>query len=335
MPGTGVDAPRAWDNLIAAGRPGGRGVTDRGRGSGVAYERSPDCRRFASRGVMTSARAKGRGDERVHRARPRRRRRVRARDAHREHDRRVDEQRQGADRARVRRDDHPGQGAQRLRRRRGGRRSPTGSGTPPTAARTSSTWRSSSARRPSRPSRSRGSRRRCATRAPRARWSSAPPATRPSTRVAYPGRAARGRLGRRRDRALLPGRVLQHRRRASTSWRPAAARTRRCSAASPAACRTGRTGARSCSSRSRARQAFRYTTQLQGHVDGGGARLGHGRADHRLGRARPEADGQAIEVRLKTTARDLGRPGKDLQYGAGLIDAGAATAPPPRANRGA
>ena len=26
LPGTGVDAPRAWDNLIAAGRPGGRGV---------------------------------------------------------------------------------------------------------------------------------------------------------------------------------------------------------------------------------------------------------------------------------------------------------------------
>ena len=32
-------------------------------------------------------------------------------------------------------------------------------------------------------------------------------------------------------------------------------------------------------------------------------------------------------MRLKTTARDLGRPGKDFQYGAGLIDAGAATAP--------
>ena len=47
----------------------------------------------------------------------------------------------------------------------------------------------------------------------------------------------------------------------------------------------------------------------------------------------PRPTAQAIEVRLKATARDLGRPGKDLQYGAGLIDAGAATAP--RASRGA
>jgi serine protease len=34
-----------------------------------------------------------------------------------------------------------------------------------------------------------------------------------------------------------------------------------------------------------------------------------------------------VEARLKATARDLGRPGKDFQYGSGLIDAGAATAP--------
>ena len=42
MPGTGVDAPRAWDNLIAAGRPGGRGVKIAVVDSGVAYRRSPD-----------------------------------------------------------------------------------------------------------------------------------------------------------------------------------------------------------------------------------------------------------------------------------------------------
>ena len=42
MPGTGVDAPRAWDNLIAAGRPGGRGVTIAVVDSGVAFRRSPD-----------------------------------------------------------------------------------------------------------------------------------------------------------------------------------------------------------------------------------------------------------------------------------------------------
>jgi serine protease len=36
----------------------------------------------------------------------------------------------------------------------------------------------------------------------------------------------------------------------------------------------------------------------------------------------------AIEARLKATARDLGTPGPDVHYGAGLIDARAATAPP-------
>ena len=38
----------------------------------------------------------------------------------------------------------------------------------------------------------------------------------------------------------------------------------------------------------------------------------------------------AIERRLKATARDLGPPGRDTLYGAGLVDAGAATAPPAR-----
>lgn len=42
MPGTGVDAPRAWDHLIAAGRPGGRGVKIAVVDSGVSYRRSPD-----------------------------------------------------------------------------------------------------------------------------------------------------------------------------------------------------------------------------------------------------------------------------------------------------
>ena len=41
---------------------------------------------------------------------------------------------------------------------------------------------------------------------------------------------------------------------------------------------------------------------------------------------RPSPD--AIEARLKATARDLGPPGPDDNYGAGLVDATAATAPP-------
>ena len=41
----------------------------------------------------------------------------------------------------------------------------------------------------------------------------------------------------------------------------------------------------------------------------------------------PRPTAKAVEYRLKSTARDLGTPGKDEQYGSGLIDAGAATAP--------
>jgi serine protease len=52
LPGTGVDAPRAWDNLIAAGKPGGLGVKIAVLDTGLAYEnrgpyrRSPDISRF-------------------------------------------------------------------------------------------------------------------------------------------------------------------------------------------------------------------------------------------------------------------------------------------------
>src|SRR5262249_39141421 len=55
LPGTGVDAPRAWDNMFRVGRPGGKGVKVAVLDSGVAYEnykgfkRSPDLKsiRFA------------------------------------------------------------------------------------------------------------------------------------------------------------------------------------------------------------------------------------------------------------------------------------------------
>src|ERR687885_570827 len=52
LPQVGVDAPRAWDNLIAAGRPGGLGVTVAVLDTGLAYERhgryrrSPDISRY-------------------------------------------------------------------------------------------------------------------------------------------------------------------------------------------------------------------------------------------------------------------------------------------------
>jgi serine protease len=51
----GVDAPRAWDNLIAAGHPGGKGVTVAVLDTGLAYEnrgrfrRDPDISRYRIR----------------------------------------------------------------------------------------------------------------------------------------------------------------------------------------------------------------------------------------------------------------------------------------------
>jgi serine protease len=41
----------------------------------------------------------------------------------------------------------------------------------------------------------------------------------------------------------------------------------------------------------------------------------------------PAPTPEALEAHLKATARDLGRPGTDRRYGAGLVDAAAATAP--------
>ena len=41
----------------------------------------------------------------------------------------------------------------------------------------------------------------------------------------------------------------------------------------------------------------------------------------------PDPTPDAIERRLKQTARDLGPPGKDPHYGAGLLSAAAATDP--------
>ena len=39
----------------------------------------------------------------------------------------------------------------------------------------------------------------------------------------------------------------------------------------------------------------------------------------------PHPSPAALEARLKATARDLGAPGPDSTYGAGLVDAAAAT----------
>jgi serine protease len=41
-----------------------------------------------------------------------------------------------------------------------------------------------------------------------------------------------------------------------------------------------------------------------------------------------DPDPDDVEAHLKATARDLGPPGPDNTYGAGLVDAAAATTPP-------
>jgi serine protease len=68
---------------------------------------------------------------------------------------------------------------------------------------------------------------------------------------------------------------------------------------------------------------YRGTSMAAPHVSGAAALV---IASGLLG-PRPSPD--AIAARLRATARDLGDPGTDDLYGAGLIDAAAATAPPP------
>jgi serine protease len=67
---------------------------------------------------------------------------------------------------------------------------------------------------------------------------------------------------------------------------------------------------------------YRGTSMAAPHVSGTAALV---IASGVLG---PHPAAAAIEAHLKATARDLGAPGPDDVYGAGLIDATAATTPP-------
>jgi serine protease len=69
LPQTGVDAPRAWDNLLAAGRPGGLGVKVAVLDTGLAYERrgrfrrSPDISRYRIADPYSFCPHAGRGND--------------------------------------------------------------------------------------------------------------------------------------------------------------------------------------------------------------------------------------------------------------------------------
>src|ERR1044072_7988245 len=68
LPGTGIDAPRAWDNLIAAGRPGGGGRSGAWAGGRARSAGPADRPHGGRRGLVRAARARR---ARVPRARPR------------------------------------------------------------------------------------------------------------------------------------------------------------------------------------------------------------------------------------------------------------------------
>ena len=265
LPGTGVDAPRAWDNLFAAGQARRQGREDR---------RARQRRRVRQpRALQEVAGPQGdplRQGLRLLRARGQRRDACEGSDAHPnddyghgthvvEHDRRDAEQRPRPDRPRLRRDDHPGQGAQ-----------PHGDGDEETIAegirfavkrgaqiinlsfefgsRTTSRVADPAdrRRRPVRALQGRRDRRRCREHGAQPRRATRPRCRAWSASARSPSTAAP-------PTTPTPARAW-------TSSRPAAARTRRCPT-SRTACRTARSAARSTSSRSRARSSRRSATR--------------------------------------------------------------------------
>ena len=89
-------------------------------------------------------------------------------------------------------------------------------------------------------------------------------------------------------------------------------------------CRRSPAGARHLPDHLHPRPAHvRPPGRLRGHLDGRAARLGDRRARDRLGRAGADPTPADIRDRLLATARDLGPPGPDNRYGAGLVDAAA------------
>ena len=162
------------------------------------------------------------------------------------------------------------------------------------------------------------------------RSSSAPSGNAAARGVAYPARSSDVLVGRRDDRARLPGRLLQQRRRAWTSSRPAAAPD--ADLAGDPNCRPdeprGRDIYQMTFDRARCRR-FGLPGGYMRHLDGRAARVRRPprsssppacSAPH----PSPARDRGAAEGRPRATSA---RPGRDALYGAGLVDAAAATAP--------
>ena len=173
----------------------------------------------------------------------------------------------------------------------------------------------------------------------RACSSSAAAGNEPRTSGRLPGARAQRDRGRRDDRARLPGRLLQRRLAGSTSSRPAAAPDADRSTATrlPAAASTDRAAtststtlrgtraprASACRPATRARRWRRRTSPATAALIIACGVLGANPTPAR-DRAPPEGHG-----------RDLGAPGPDALYGAGLLDAAAPpTAPLERCSAG-
>ena len=140
------------------------------------------------------------------------------------------------------------------------------------------------------------------------------------------GARQRGALGRRLDEAQLPRLVLQHRR--EPRHRRPGRRARR---AHPG---RGELPARPRLPRQhlpddlrRLAPPLRPARPLHGHLDGRPARQRRRGARDRLRVIGPNPSPEAVEERLKVTARDLGTAGPDFRYGYGLLDAARAVTP--------
>ena len=318
----GVNAPEAWGDLIAARAPGGRGVTVAVLDTGVAYRpagryrRSPD---FAADRFVA-------------------RLRLRRRDPY-PHDRNghgthvastiaeATNNGVGADRPGLRRDDHAGPRARQQRRGRRGRHRRRRPLRRPHGRRRDQPVASSSRPTVTAPRRSPSCSTRSATRTPRGGDRGRRRGQR-GLAGASPTRRARRHViavGATTEHGCHVG-LLQRRRRArhrGAGRRRATPAARGRDANCRPAERSGRDDLPAHVRRRRVRRSFGLPRGYEGTSMAAPHVSARRRAGDRQRRARPGAGPAAVERALERTARDLGPPGRDRRYGAGLIDAAA------------